>query len=129
MRRAATSERGQATVELVLTLPVVVMLVLAVVQVGVVTRDRVVLAHVAREAARQVAVDARQAVATDAARRASGLDPERLQVSLLPPGAPAPQPGDRVTVVIGYRAPTDVPIIGRLVADVMLETEVTVRIE
>lgn len=123
------SERGQATVEFVLVLPVIVLLVLAVVQIGVVARERVVLAHVAREAARQVAVDPRPEVAVTAAQQASGLDARRLSVTIRPNGRPEPRSGDRVTVEVDYRAPTNVPVIGRLVGDIVLNTDVVVRVE
>ena len=50
--------RGQATVEFVLVLPLVVVVCLAVVQVAVVARRDVLVAHAAREAARAAAVEA-----------------------------------------------------------------------
>ena len=123
------SERGQATVELVLVLPVVAMLVLALVQVGVVARDRLVLAHVGREAARAVAVDPRPEAAIAAARAASGLDPDRLHVELGSSDGVRPRPGDRLTITVHYSAPTAAPIVGRLIGDVAMAVEVTVRVE
>jgi Flp pilus assembly protein TadG len=119
------SSRGQATVELALVLPVIVMLILAVVQVGVVVRDRLLLAHVAREAARAAAVDPELAAASTAAREASGLDPDRLGVDL----GVSRSSGDRLTVSVSYLASTDVPVVGLLVPDVRLDTEVTIRVE
>lgn len=118
-------QRGQATVELVLVLPVLVTLVLATVQLGLLARDRVLLAHATREAARAVAVDPRPAVALAAARSATGLEPTRLTVEL----GPARMPGDRLTVVVRYRAPTRVPVVGVVLPDVDLESTVTVRVE
>lgn len=118
-------ERGQATVEFVLVLPVLVMFVLIVVQIGLVARDRLLLAHVAREAARAAAVDPDPAVATSAASQASGLDPGRVTVDL----GPNRSPGDRLTVTVGYRSATDVPLIGLGLPDVDLESTVTVRVE
>ena len=50
-------QKGQATVELMLVLPVIVMLALLIAQVGLVARDSVLLHHVAREAAREAAVN------------------------------------------------------------------------
>ena len=43
--------------ELALVLPLVVALLLAVVQVGLIVRDQVLVVHAAREAAREAAVD------------------------------------------------------------------------
>jgi len=37
--------------------------------------------------------------------------------------------GQLVTATVSYRAPTDVPIVGLAVADVVLSAEVTMRVE
>ena len=118
-------QRGQATVEFVLVLPVMIALVLIVVQIGIVTRDRVLLAHTAREAARAAAVDPSPATASAAAEAATGLTADRLTVEL----GTGRATGDRLTVRVRYTSPTDVPLIGLALPDVMLETEVTVRVE
>ncbi len=119
------AHRGQATVELALLLPVVAAVLMAVVQVGLVVRDQVLVVHAAREAARAVAVDPSPAAAGDAAVAATGLDPGRLQVTLGPQRAP----GERVSVTVLYAAPTRVPLVGRLVGDLRLRAEVTTRVE
>lgn len=124
-RRTTRGERGQATVELVLLLPVIVIGMLAVIQVGLITRDRLVLAHVAREAARAAAVEPTADIATTAARQASGLDPQRLRIGLGPDRAT----GDRLTIAVSYHDPTDVPLVGLLLGDVTLQADVTVRVE
>ena len=121
-----TNEQGQATVEAVLVISVLVALALTVVQVGVVVRDRVLLAHASREAARAAAVDPTLAAATASARSATGLADDRLTVAL---SGPAGSPGDRLTVVVRYRAPTTVPLVGALIPDVDLETSATTRVE
>jgi Flp pilus assembly protein TadG len=54
-------------VELALVLPLVLLLLLGVVQVGLVVRDQILVVHAAREAAREAAVDP----APGAARRAA----------------------------------------------------------
>ena len=121
-----TNEQGQATVEAALVISVLVALALTVVQVGVVVRDRVLLAHASREAARAAAVDPTLAAATASARSATGLVDDRLTVAL---SGPAGSPGDRLTVVVRYRAPTTVPLVGALIPDVDLETSATTRVE
>ena len=119
-------ERGQSTVELTLVLPVVVMATLAVVQIGVIGHKQLVLWHVARESARAAAVEPDPTVARAAARSASSaLDPTRLNLTLSGGSAT----GDLVTSSLRYRAATDVPIVGRLVGDVTLQAEVTMRVE
>lgn len=122
---AGRADRGQATVELALVLPVIVVLILASIQIGVVARDRLLLAHTAREAARTAAVQPEPGPVTAAAHDATGLDPGRLSVVLGPHRAP----GDRLHVTVRYRAPTSVPLVGHLVGDLTLTTDVTVRVE
>ncbi|HEY4378608.1 MAG TPA: TadE/TadG family type IV pilus assembly protein [Acidimicrobiales bacterium] len=118
-------ERGQATVELALALPVVVVLLLLVLQVGLVARDQLLVAHAAREAARAAAVDARPGAATTAARHSGPLDPGRLTVAT----SGRDGPGSVVVVDVDYRAPTDVPLVGPLVRDVDLHARVAMRVE
>jgi len=118
-------ERGQATVELALCLPLVLLAVLLVVQVGLVVRDQLRVVHAAREAARQAAVDPSVDGARAAAIAGARLDAGRTTVQLSGGGGP----GSRITAVVAYRAPTDVPLVGSLVPDPTLKAEVTMRVE
>jgi len=93
-------------------LPVVVVLLLVVVQVGQVVRLRVVVAHTAREVVRAAAVSPTAPSADDVGRR-HGLDPARLRVEV-----GAPDEAGFVRVVVGYDIPTDVALVGPLVPDV-----------
>lgn len=125
-----TSERGQATVELVLLVPVFVLLALSVVQAGVVVRDRLLVAHAAREGARAAAVEPTTGAATAAAQAATGLDPARLGVAVTVISVPGGDgSGGRVAVTVHYRAPTRVPLVGILVPDIDLSSRIVARIE
>lgn len=125
LRAARPADRGQSTVELALVLPVVVLLLLAVLQVGLVARDVVLVTHAAREAARAAAVEGRPGAAQRAAVASSGLDPGRLEVRVdMPPGQP---PRARVTLV--YRSATSVPLVGALLRDQILRSAATMRVE
>lgn len=117
---------GQSSAELAVLLPVLMILVLTVVQVGLVARDHVSVQHAAREAARAVSLSPEVSTARDGVREAaSGLDDDRLSVSLS--GGQAS--GDVATVRISYEAPTEVPLVGRLVGDVLVTAEAAVRVE
>ncbi len=116
---------GQAAVELALVLPLVVVVLLVVVQVGLIARDQILVVHAAREAAREAAVDADADVPRRAAATGSGLADDRLSVTSTGRGAP----GSRVRIEIRYRAPTGVPLIGAAVGDVTLEAAATMRVE
>jgi Flp pilus assembly protein TadG len=105
-----------------LLLPVVVVLVLAVVQVGVVARANVLVGVAAREAARAAAIGQSDTEAHDAAARASGLDPTRLRVDV--------DVGDStVTAHAAYRDDTTIPLVGRLAAPVTVRADVTMHRE
>lgn len=123
--RPRRRQSGQSTVELALLLPVVVLLLLAVLQVGLLGRDVLLVAHASREAARAAAVDADPGAARRAALASSGLDDDRLEVGVRGRDGP----GSRVEVVVAYRAPTAVPIVGRLLGDRTLRARVTMRVE
>jgi Flp pilus assembly protein TadG len=118
-------ERGQGTVELALLLPVVLVLALAVVQVGLVVHAQIQTAHAAREAARVVAVTGDLGAAREAAARAASLDPARLDVEV--DGAVVR--GGIVTVTVRYRAPTDVVLVGAATGDVGLVGRATMVVE
>ena len=118
-------ESGQSTVELALLLPVVVLLLLAVLQVGLLGRDLLLVAHASREAARAAAVEAEPGAARRAAIASSGLRADRVDVQI----SGRDGPGSRVRVTVSYRAPTSVPIVGRLLGDRVLRAAVTMRVE
>jgi Flp pilus assembly protein TadG len=118
-------ERGQATVELALLLPIVAVLLLGTLQVALIARDQVLVTHAAREAARVAAVDPGPGAPLAAALAAAPLDRDRLKVQVSGRG-PA---GSRVTVVVTYRALTRVPIIGALLRDPVLTARATMRVE
>jgi Flp pilus assembly protein TadG len=123
--RVRRRQEGQSTVELALLLPVVVLLLLAVLQVGLLGRDVLLVAHAAREAARVSAVDADPGAARRAALASSGLTDERLDVRVRGRDGP----GSRVEVVVTYRAATTVPLVGRFLGDRTLRSAVTMRVE
>ena len=118
-------DRGQATVELVLVLPLVVLLSLLVVQVALLARAQVLVTHAAREGARAAAVDPVPAAARAAAEAGAPLDPARLDVRF--EGGHAS--GDRVAVEVRYRVATDVALVGPLVPDLVIGAVATMRVE
>ncbi len=117
------SQSGQATVELALLLPVVVILLLAVLQVALVARDVVLVTHATREAARAAAVGEDPVAA---ARAAGGLDSGRLEVAV--EGADG-ESGGRATVIVRYRSPTDVALIGPVLPEIRMRSSAQARRE
>ncbi len=94
------------------------LMVLLCVQVGLLVRDQILLAHSARSAAVSAAVFNNQSQAVDAARASTQLDPSRLQVSITPVGL-----GGDVEVRVEYRSPIRISPF-TLVLDEVRMTEV-----
>lgn len=114
-------DRGQATVELALALPLVCLLLFGIVQVAVVGRDQLAVQLAAREAARAAAVAADAAGAgTAAAHRAVALRPLTVEIS---------ESGVTVTATVRYTEHTDVPLIGALLPDIVITATVTMAVE
>jgi hypothetical protein len=110
-------------------LPLLALLALLLLQVALVVRDQVLVAHAAREAAREAAVDADPARPRAAALAGARLDPDRLEVEVRPVGSPNRRPGGRIEAIVRYRSPTVVPLVGALVGDVRLAARVAMRVE
>lgn len=114
-------DRGQATVELALALPLVCLLLFGIVQVAVLGRDQLAVQLASREAARAAAASSDIAGAGNvAAQRAVALRPLIIEVS---------EGADTVTATVTYTDHTDVPLIGALFPDVVLTATVTMAVE
>lgn len=114
-------ERGQATVEFALLLPVLMVALLAVVQVALVVRDQIAVVHAAREAARAASVDPDPSGAVRAAHRT--LPGAHVNVG------PRPAVGEPITVKVTYTSKTDLPLVGDLFPDPELESSTVMRVE
>jgi Flp pilus assembly protein TadG len=117
-----SAARGQATVELALLIPLLVLLTLSIVQVGLLVRTRVLVTHAAREAVREAAVGGSAAAVRAAAVDSGPLSADRLAVSLT-------ERDGRVEVSVHYEAPTDVFLVGPLLGDVGFDASATMRLE
>ena len=121
----ATTERGQATVELALCLPIVIFLVAALVQVGIIVSDQARLWHAAREAARVAVVDPDPA-RTEEVARSSGLSSIDVDVD---PSPVFRRMGEPLTVSLSFSPHGGVPLISKLFEGVDLTAHATMRIE
>ncbi len=121
----ASREEGQASVELALLLPIIVLVVLMVLEIGLTGRDIVRVTHASREAARAAATDAAPGAARRAAIASSGLNPDRVEVTV----SGRAGPGSRVKVTIAYDLPTSIPLVGALIGHRTLRSTATMRVE
>jgi len=120
-------ERGSAVVEFALVLPILLLLCLALVQIGLLARDQLLLVQAARAGSRQAAVDPVDSAARSAALDAApGLDPERVEVTVVRTGGL----GQPVEVTVGYGARIAVPLAGLFFpSEVRLEASTAMRQE
>lgn len=120
MQRGRHADSGQAAVEFAVALPLIVVAMLAIAQVGVSIRNELAVELAAREGARAASVSAESgAAATAAARRAVAL-PMEVSVS---------SDGGTVSVTVTHVDPTDVAIIGAAIGPVTHEATATMAIE
>jgi Flp pilus assembly protein TadG len=107
----ARGERGSAVVEFALVLPILLMVTLAVVQVGLVARDQLMVVQASRAGAREAAVSAEEeTVRAAAVHAAAGLDPDALEVEVSRAGTL----GEPVTVTVRYAESIRVPLVAWL---------------
>jgi len=118
-------DRGQATVELALVLPVLVAVILISLQVVAVMRDSLALGGAGRAAARLAIVETDLDRVRSAAVAETKLDPSRLVVEVRGEDVP----GGFVTVTLTYRSPSEMALVGRLIGDITLTETFVVRRE
>jgi Flp pilus assembly protein TadG len=125
--RRRSPDLGSATVEFALVLPLVLVVVLGVVQVGLVVRDRLLVEAAARAGARAAAIqDDPDAIGAAAFAAAPGLDPASASVTVARAGGR----GDLVAVHVAYDDPFRVPLVGWLMGSgVTLTADAAVRQE
>lgn len=105
-----TGERASAAVEFALVLPLVLVMALALLQVGLVVKDELVVLGSARTGAREAAVTVDDAAVRQAAvdsAAAGGLDPSSVEVTVDREGGA----GTPVAVGVTYHAPLSVPLV------------------
>lgn len=127
MRRRRHGQRGASTVEFALVLPLLLVVALALVQVGLLVRDRLLVEAAARAGARTAAVDPDQGTIADAvARSVPDLDVGVLRVVVSRAGGQ----GEPVSVTVAYTSAIRVPFVGWLITHgVAMESTATDRQE
>ena len=123
------SEQGQTMVEFAMVIPLILVILFAVIQFGVVYNDYVTLTDATRVGARKAATSRHEvspeATAETAARNsATGLDPAKVDFDV---NATAWEHGESVTVEGTY--PYTINLLGFVVASGDLTSETTERVE
>jgi len=124
--RAVRNNRGSASVEFAVVLPLVSVALLLVAQIGLLVSEELAVQHAAREGARTAAIENDDAKARNAALAAGNLDPGRATVEIAPVTRDT---GTPVRVTVRY-APSLMPFVGsfvpsgwRMSASVEMRTE------
>ena len=115
------AERGQATVELALVLPLIFGMLALLFQVALVARDEILVVHAARDAAREATLTGDPARVVDAARRTL----PGATIRIVRRG----RVGDPVEVAVDYVSRTDLPLVGVLLPDLTLQAHSVMRVE
>ena len=122
------SERGSVTAEFALVMPFVALVILVLLQTGVAAKDGVLVAHAAREGARQAATSDDDGEIARAARvAAGGLGDDRVRVFLNAPGGW--RAGRSVSVTVEYDTPCLFPGIAKIWPGLTHRTTATMRRE
>ncbi|MGM0366041.1 MAG: TadE/TadG family type IV pilus assembly protein [Actinomycetota bacterium] len=97
-------QSGQATLEFVLVMPVLIIFILVVSQFGHMVYVKNILEQASREAARTAATTgSRDEARQRALKLCSGLKAEGLQINVMPPDISSLAIGDFVQVEVSYR--------------------------
>jgi Flp pilus assembly protein TadG len=109
--RSARDETGTAAVEFALVLPLLLVVSLALVQVGLLVRDRLLVEEATRAGTRAAAIGSDPSEISGAALRAApDLDPDAMTIDV----ARAGSRGDPVTVTVNYTSAIKVPLVAWL---------------
>jgi Flp pilus assembly protein TadG len=127
-RRRLRDEKGQTMVEFALVLPILLLIMFAVIQFGIVYNDYFTLTDASRAGARKAAVsrhsdDPEGDTIAAVESSASGLDLDELDVNV----TGTFEHGEDVTVEATY--PYDINLLGIVVASGDLSAETTERVE
>jgi hypothetical protein len=130
-RRCSRPDCGQASVEFALLLPVLVIIVLAVSQLGYCTYLKNVLEHAASEAARVVATTNSENLAyRQVSDICSGLDTDNLDIRISPSSGAERVTGEFFTVRLSYKNAGIFNFISKaLKKDLLIESICVMRME
>jgi Flp pilus assembly protein TadG len=121
MKKFKKNEDGQSTVEFALVLPVIVLFMLMIVQVGIVVRQKILVTNSSREAARILSVENNSGRATDKVK-------EMISDADVKISRPSKQ-GEYLTVTVSDVVPSNLPIIGNILPDVTVKSKTSMRVE
>lgn len=109
------NKRGQAMVEMAFVVPILVLLLAGIIDIGRVMHDALTITYAAREGARAAAVGKDNANIAAAIYAASpSIDPATIGVSIEPSAAADRSPDQPVTVTINHDVAIIFPVISAI---------------
>ena len=109
------SQRGQATVEMALSLTVLFLILFGIIDFGRIFHAWIVLDHMGREAARMASVGGTDSEVQNVAYNASSsLDKTRITVSVTPSASNRVR-GVYATVTLRYSLPISTPLMAQII--------------
>lgn len=123
------NQKGQAIVESAIVLPIILLLLLGMVEVGRVCNAYLVVTHAARHGARYGAVGADDTeIAARIASVSTPLDPSDLTITITPTGER--HAGEDVQVQVSYPVQLITPLAGKVISNPwIVKSAITMRVE
>jgi len=124
------SQRGQALVETALILPILLILLFGITDMGRVFHAYLSLDHAGREAARVAAVGADDdKIIARIEQATSSLNKDKVAHTISPQGKSNRQSGSEVTITLKYSIELLTPLLSQLVGTIELENKTVMRVE
>lgn len=120
-----SGQSGQAVAEFAAAIPLVVLFMVLLVEVGLVMVDQLAVERAAREAARTAAVTASTAEIQRAAYRATDLSGSRMEVEI----GDRPDPNGMVRVTVRYEGSVVEPFTGAVLFHPQLHATAAMKVE
>jgi Flp pilus assembly protein TadG len=110
------NRKGQSLVETALVLPVLILILAAIIDFGIMFNNYLLIGNAAREGARSAAIGSTDAQITAKVNQvASLLDSTKLTIVISPNGTTGRTSGNPVTVTVKYTYSMITPVIGDII--------------
>jgi len=122
--------KGQSLIEMALILPVILLIIMAIVDFGLLFNSYMVINNAAREGARNAAIGSTDVKVSGIVEEVTGmLDQSRLTFTVTPSEA-LRKKGDEITVTVTYQNQLITPIISAIVSNpVQITAKAVMRME
>ncbi|TCS70380.1 TadE/TadG family type IV pilus assembly protein [Effusibacillus lacus] len=124
------SQKGQSTVEMAISLTVLVLLLFGIIDFGRIFHAYLALDHAGREAARTASIGGDDIQIKEVAvRAASSLDTAKLGISIMP-DQPSRKRGTYVTILLTYSVDIVTPLMAQFIPNpYSLQNQTVMRVE